>query len=294
MTFKDITMLALLLVIGLLFNRCAFKGDAFDVRPGEHAADKAARHAERIASDMEESMEKFGERMDEFGERMGKAGEEFGEQMGEVGERIGESFEDIDEELEDITASPDDDNEDGRKSEMVELSFTSELANPIEIDLALDVPAICDETTLDFGRARKSTLGITAAGSGEMQSPGISSVDSETIALMFLGETPSGLTLELPLNIPYVRFEEPQLKLALSENVLLMKLDAAGVGSLKVARSKKVLTVKHTDWQLTITGISQPLALVNLDGEMLGRVEANKRGEVEFDFTPDENEGGAK
>jgi len=90
-----------------------------------------------------------------------------------------------------------------------------------------------------------------------------------------------------------VRFEEPQLKLALSKNVLLMKLDAAAVGSLKVARSKKALTIKHPDWQLTITGISQPLALMNLDGEILGRVESNKRGEVEFDFA-NENEGGAK
>jgi hypothetical protein len=32
---------------------------------------------------------------------------------------------------------------------------------------------------------------------------------------------------------------------------------------------------------------------MSLDGEMLGRVEYNKRGEVKFDFA-NENEGGAK
>ena len=300
MTFKDITVLALLLVIGLLFNRCAFRGDAFDSRRAEHAADRAAKHAERIASDMEKNMEEFGERMDEFGERMGefgehmgKAGEEFGEQMGKLGEGIGESFEGIDEEAKGITASLDNDDGVGGKPETVRLSITRELANPVEIDLALDVPAICGETALDFGRSRKSTLGVTAVGSGELQSPDISPVDSETIALSFRGETPGALTLKLPRNVPYVRFEEPQIKLALSENALLMKLDAASVGSLKVTRSKRKLTVKHADWQLTITGISQPLALMGLDGEMLGRVEANKRGEVEFDFA-DENQGGAK
>lgn len=294
MTFKDITMLALLLVIGLFFNRCAFKGDVFEARRGEHPADKAARHAERIASDMEESMDKFGERMDKLGERMGEAGEEFGEQMGEVGERIGESFEGLGDELEeDIAIHLDDGNGAGVKSETVEISITSELAAAIEIDLALDVSVICDETTLDFGRSRKSELGVTATGGGELQSPGISSVDSETIALVFYGETPSALTLELPRNVPYLRFDEPQLKLALSESALLMKLDAASVGSIKVARSKKALTVKHADWQLTITGISQPMALMGLDGEMLGRVEANKRGEVEFDFA-NGNEGGVK
>ena len=294
MTFKDITMLALLLVVGLFFNRCAFKGDVFDARE--------AKHVERIVSDMEVSMEEFGEQMGEFGERMGEFGAqmgeasgEFGEQMGEFGESVGESFVNSgDESEEDITVYVDDNNGADRKSDTVELRLTSELADPIEIDLALDVPAICGETTLDFGRARKSTLGIGAIGSGAMQSPGISSVDSETIALAFYGETPSALTLELPRNVPYVRFEKPQqVKLALSENALLMKLDAASVGSLKVARSKKALTIKHPDWQLTITGVSQPLALMNLDGEMLGRIESNKRGEVEFDFA-NENEGGAK
>jgi hypothetical protein len=281
-------MLALLLVVGLFFNRCAFEGDAFDARQSERAADRATKHVERIVSDMEVSME-------EFGERMGEAGEEFGEQMGEFGESIGESFEDSgDEPEEDITVYLDDDKEADRKSETIELSITSQLDAPIEIDLALDVPAICGETALDFGRARKNALSIAAVGSDEMQSPGISSVDSETITLAFRGETPSALTLKLPRNVPYVRFEEPQqVKLALSENTLLMKLDAASVGSLKVARSKKALTIKHPDWQLTITGISQPLALMGLDGEMLGRVESNKRGEVEFDFV-DENKGGAK
>ena len=180
-----------------------------------------------------------------------------------------------------------------KKSETVELSITSQLDAPIEIDLALDVPALFGETALDFGRSRKNALGITVTGSGEMQSPGISPIDSETIALAFYGDTPSALMLELPRNVPYVRFEKPQVKLAFSENALLMKLDAASVGSLSVSRSKKVLTVKHADWQLTITGISQPLALMGLNGEMLGHVESNKRGEVEFDFA-DENEGGAK
>jgi len=163
MTFKDITMLALLLIVGLSFNHCAFKGDVFDARE--------AKHVERIVSDMEVSMEEFGEQMGEFGERMGEFGAqmgeasgEFGEQMGEFGESVGESFVDFgDKSEEDITIHSDDDNGANRKSETVELSITSELADPIEIDLALDVPAICDETTLDFGRARKSTLGIGAS-----------------------------------------------------------------------------------------------------------------------------------
>ena len=91
-----------------------------------------------------------------------------------------------------------------------------------------------------------------------------------------------------------MRFAKPQLvKLARSNNALLMKLDAASVGSLSVARSKEALTITHADWELIITGITQPLALMSMDGEGLGRVESNERGEIEFDFA-NENEGGAK
>jgi|GEM_PF-3080540 len=287
MTFKDITVLALLLVVGLVFNRCAFEGDAL--------GERQVKHIERIVADIEGDIEELGERMEEFGEHMGKAGEEFGEQMGEFGESIGESFEDSgDETKADITLHSGDGNGAGKRAKTVELRITSQLDAPVEIDLALDVPAICNETALDFGHARKGELGVRASGNGELKPPGISPVDSETIALAFYGEAPSALTLELPRNVPYVRFEKPQqVKLALSEGALLMKLDAARVGSISVARSKKALTITHADWKLTITGISQPLALMSLEGETLGRVESNKRGEVEFDFA-NGKEGGAK
>ena len=287
MTFKDITVLALLLILGLLFNRCAFEGDAFDGRQ--------VKHVERIVLDFEKDMEEFGERMEEFGERMDEAGEEFGEQMEELGESIGESFEDFGSEPQEaITIRLNGDDGADRESKTVELNITSQLDAPVEIDLALDVPAICVETALDFTRTRKDEMGIKAVGSDEMESPEISSVDSETVALAFYGETPSALTLELPRNVPYVRFAKPQLvKLARSNNALLMKLDAASVGSLSVARSKEALTITHADWELIITGITQPLALMSMDGEGLGRVESNERGEIEFDFA-NENEGGAK
>ncbi len=314
MSFRDITMLALLLVIGLIFNRCAFHGDAINlthservaqrtIKQAERAAEQVTRQAEQAAKDLERSaqrlnerMDEFSERMGEFGERMGEFGEEIGEKMERVGEHIGEEFEDAGEvPAEDAATELNIDVAAETKTAKVTLSVTHGLGVAPNIDLALDVPVLCRQTSLAFGRERKRTLSITTIGGDGLQSPEIAPVDSETVALKFRGETPRELSLELPRNVPYVRFALPQaVKLALSEDMLLIKLDAPAVGSLKVTRSKKLLTVRHADWTLNISGISQPLRFMGLDGTMFGGVGADQKGEVGFGFTSRENEGGRK
>src|SRR4030042_1258338 len=107
MTIKEITYLALLLIAGLIFNRCAFEGDATELtRAGKRksAAVSIARQSEATAKSLEKKIDRLGQQIDEFGERMGELDERVGEEFEDLGDELSEGTDKIGEQVGESTA----------------------------------------------------------------------------------------------------------------------------------------------------------------------------------------------
>ncbi len=245
MTVRDFVMLALILVVGLAFNRCAFEGRP--VFENEHGAS-------HMSSQTDESLEEPFDRIDR--------------QLDEFGEAIERKSEELERRLERTIGRAEDDN-----SARSSVTITKRLRDGSDLHLVL--PSACEQTILDWGEMEKPRWSISLSGDEELDAPDISYDKAKGSTTIAYGErTPVTVKLALP-SVPFrLTIKEPDfIDAELLPGELAVRLGR--IGDVNAVRQGDRLTLSGDGWSLVLNGIKLPVRIVDSVGRVLGEFAAD-------------------
>jgi hypothetical protein len=283
-TVKEFINLAIILLLGLMVNHCAFDNDITQYEP--------SRSLRTIDERIEQRAENFDQRMNQVSEELDQKMERLDQKM----EKLGDSM-DMDVDIEKPEAESEIEKGVKITSTRTEspggettLAIVGDLADFGSVK-SFEFTQIPAEMLVVLNGCAPSIFMLNMSGGGEIESPDITDEGAGRIIIDFSGAMPKSAQATLPPGIAEVFFgEDEAVRLALEPSGAVLHLDSA-VGKLNIKRSGDWVTLSHQDWSVRIKGLTQPLQVVDADGAELGKLDAGKASELSIVL---DGEGGAQ
>ena len=289
MTIREFTLLVLVLIAGLVMNRCSFERDVTDDlrwREARRNGQDASSKADRAGKELEQRLEELDQRMEGFGERLDRRLDDLGEQLGDRAAQEGQP------DGTDISGTAGSIAETRRRLARIHVH---PLRQQPEVDLTLDVPVLPATTTVEFSPERAGAVSVITVGKSGGEASVAEAASGDALQLAFEAGAPEVLTLKLPRNVPYVRFGSPPvLMLGLSDSALLLKLNLPELQELSLQRTESGVRLTHAEWSLMVKGITLPVHAAGFDGAKLATLSAGETEEVLLTSRKAEAAGGAE
>lgn len=278
MTVRDFMMLALILVVGLMFNRCVFEG-----KPAYRLDDRSKRIIIHNGQSLEESLDRLDKRMNKLGEDMERRGEELEKRLERQSEELDKTMEKAGETLEKSLKGADS----GKKTAPSSVTITRNLREGAPLHLVL--PSTCTKTTVEWGGQSGKQWRISLTGDGEVDAPDITTDKEKGFTAISFGERkPETVELALPARPFRLTIKEPDfIDVELLDGELALRLGR--IGNVKAVREGDSLTLSGKGWTVALTGIEPPVRAVDSVGRVLG--EFGDDGEATLETG---GEGGAQ
>lgn len=259
MTVRDFMMLALILVVGLIFNRCAF--DEKPVYDFDHGGTKVVIRSDRS---LEESLDRLDQQLNEFGEEIDRQAEDMDERLERQSEALDEAMEKAGEKLEESMDGADA----GESSAPSSVAVTRILRDGSPLHLVL--PSACTQTTVKWGGEDGPQWRIALTGEGEVDAPEIAVDKEKGFTTIAFGERkPETVKLALPARPFRLTIKEPDfIDVELLDGELALRLGR--IGNVKAVREGGNFTLSGEGWTLALTGIEPPVRAVDSVGRVLG------------------------
>jgi uncharacterized protein YukE len=281
MTVREFMNLAVILLLGLMVNHCAFRNDVTEVGGNERSlraiGERLDRQSERLQDNLDQTSQELEQKMERLDQRMEDIGERTDSNNSETGADPARQIETTTTRQENPTGD-------------VNLNLAVKLRSAAggEKVIFSENPA---ETLILLGAGESGKLTLDLAGKSAMETPDIHEDDSGRISIGYCGEVPAKVQAALPQGIAELIFgEDEAVLLALEPSGAVLHLDSA-VGKLNIKRSGEWVTLSHQDWSIRIKGLSTPLSVVDADGTELGKLDAGKAAKLSIVLG---NEGGAQ
>jgi hypothetical protein len=266
MTVKEFVNLAVILLLGLMVNHCAFHKDVSDF--------STAGKLEKVDQRLQDSADKFDQRMEKASQEIEQKMEHLDQKMNEAGDRIDETVSGTSNAAPGLeTTTTKQQGADGQTS----LSMTTKLPGTEGGDkiIFMQLPA---ELLIVLGEGEAGKLKLDLSGSG-VEAPDISN-NGGRVDISFAGETTTKAQAAFPQGIAELLFgEDEAVRLTLEPTEAVLHLDSA-VEKLNIKRSGDWVTLSHQDWSVRIKGLTIQLRVVDADGAELGKLDAGKASEL--------------
>ncbi len=259
MTVRDFLMLALILVVGLMFNRCAFEG-----KPAYKLDDHGKRIVIHHSQSLEDSLDRLDQRMNEFGEEMERRSEEMEKRLERQSEEMDKTMEKAGETLEKSVEGADT----GKKTAPSSVAITRNLRGGVPLHLVL--PSACTKTTVEWGGQSGKQWRISFSGDGEVDAPEITTDKEKGFTAISFGERkPETVELALPERPFRLTIKQPNfIDVELLDGELALRLGR--IGKVEAVREGDSLTLSGEGWTVELTGIKPPVRVVDSVGHVLG------------------------
>lgn len=274
MRVKEFIHLAVLLLVGLLVNHCAFQTDVMCLGEGD-----------RIAKTADLKAQEFEDRLDQASQELEAKMERLDDRLEEAGERIESSL----------------DNGGVEKSTQVQsasgklnISVTYRLPGGGNATDKLKFMEIPHDLMLTLGAADAGMLALNMWGESGMKSPNFAADDNARVSIGLAdGEMPEKAEATLPGEITEITFgADEAMQLVLEPSEAVLHLDSA-VEEIKIKRSGEWVTLTSPDWTIRLKGLVPGLKVLGADGNDLGELKAEGTTEITY-VAPEGGEGGAQ
>lgn len=274
MRVKEFIYIAMLLLAGLLVNRCAFHNDVMSLEK-----------ADRIAKTADLKAQEFEDRLDQASQELETKMERLDERFEEAGERLEDSFETGG--IEKSTQIP---SADGKLNISVTYKFSTGDSTADSL-MFMEIPG---DLMLTLGETGTGKLDLNEWGSSEMKSPIFTVQDSGQLRIELSdGKMPDRAEVALPSEITEVAFgADEAMLLTLEPSGAELHLDSA-VEEITIKRSGEWVTLSSPDWTIRLKGLVPGLKVLGADGNDLGELKAVGTTEITYDASKD-SEGGAQ
>lgn len=274
MRVREFIHLAILLLVGLLVNHCAFQKDVMCLDEGDRFAKTADLKALEFADRLDQASQELEEKMERLDERLERAGE-----------RLEGSFESGG--VEKSTQVP---SADGKLNISLTYRFRSG-GNATDKLMFMEIPG---DLMLTLGAADAGMLALNMWGESGMKSPYFAADDNARVSIGLAdGEMPEKVSAVLPSEIKAVTFgADGTVMLTLEPSRAVLHLDSA-VENITIKRSGEWVTLASPDWTIRLKGLQPDLKVVGGEGDDLGELKAAGKTEITY-AAPIGGEGGAQ
>ncbi len=274
MRVKEFIYLAMLLLVGLLVNHCAFQKDVMSLDEGDRLAKVADLKAHELEDRLDQASQELNEKMERLDERLEEAGERLEDSINSGG-------------VEKSSQVP---SADGKLNISVTYRFPGEDYTTDSL-LFMEIPG---DLMLTLGAGETGKLALNEWGESGMKSPNFTTNDNGRVSIGLAdGEMPAKADATLPSEIAEIVFRADEaMLLTLEPSEAVLHLDSA-VKNITIKRSGEWVTLTSRDWTIRIKGLQPDLKVVGADGNDLGELKAVGTTEITYDASKD-SEGGAQ
>ena len=274
MRVREFINLAMLLLVGLLVNHCAFHNDVMSLDEGGRLAKTANLKAQE-----------FEDRLDQASQELETKMERLDERFEEAGERLEDSFEKGG--IEKSTQIP---SADGKLNISVTYKFSTG-DNTADSLMFMEIPG---DLMLALGETGTGKLDLNEWGSSEMKSPIFTVQDSGQLRIELSdGKMPDRAEVAMPSEITEVAFgADEAMLLTLEPSGAELHLDSA-VEKIAIKRSGEWVTLTSPHWTVRLKGLKGVLKIFGEENNSLGEMKAEGKTEITYNAAGN-GEGGAQ